>query len=185
MAGRSGFGSATSAAFNGLANGASYTYSVYATNAVGSSAPVAANAVPAESWVPERPEGVSAKAGEIDATVTWIPEVSSNGTAVTYQVESSGGTVTGVGRGISNDHRPGPGHAVHRDGLRRRCGRPQSGHTVLVHDASPADNHDDTTTPPPGGGGGGGGGGFGEDRYHGRSTAGKMSPRLCPVQEAL
>ncbi len=94
----------TSATLTGLANGTSYTFTVTATNRVGTGPPsapsnaVTPNGVP--NSVPSAPTGVTATAGDTTADVTWTPPTSNGGSAITtYTVTANPGpasaTVTG------------------------------------------------------------------------------------------
>jgi hypothetical protein len=98
----------------GLANGTSYTFTVTATNAVGTGpASVASNAV-VPATVPGPPGTPTATRGNSQATVTWAAPVSNGGSAIGgYTVTSSPGsfvasttgalaaTVTGLTNGTS------------------------------------------------------------------------------------
>jgi trimeric autotransporter adhesin len=85
----------------GLTNGTAYTFTVTATNAIGTSlASSASNSVTpsAPSTVPGVPTGVTAIAGNAQATVTFTAPGSNGGTAITgYTVTSSPGSITGTG----------------------------------------------------------------------------------------
>jgi hypothetical protein len=110
-------GSATSAVVTGLTNGATYTFTVTATNDAGDSAPSSAsNAVTpvAPVTAPGQPTAVTATAGNGSATVTWAPPVSNGGAAISsYTVTAAPGgqiatttvatsaSVTGLSNGTS------------------------------------------------------------------------------------
>ena len=88
----------------GLSNGTVYTFTVIATNAIGNSAPSAPSNpeipfAPAVT-VPGAPTGVSAVAGNGQATVAFTPPASDGGSPVTgYTVTSSPGGITATGAG--------------------------------------------------------------------------------------
>ena len=81
----------------GLNNGTAYTFTVTATNAAGAgpASPPSAGVIPATT--PAAPAGVTATAGNAQATVTFEP-AASGGSAVTgYIVTSTPGGLTGIG----------------------------------------------------------------------------------------
>ena len=97
---------ATSATVTGLTNGTSYTFTVIATNTVGdspaSSPSSAVTPVPAPV-VPGAPTGVTAVAGEAQATVSWTPPASDGGAAITaYTVTSSPDGITATTAGATS-----------------------------------------------------------------------------------
>jgi hypothetical protein len=90
-------GTARMATFSGLNNGTSYTFSVTATNAIGTGPAATSNAVTptATPMVPDAPGNVMASANVVKgATVTWsAPD--NHGSAITmYTVTSSPGNVS-------------------------------------------------------------------------------------------
>jgi len=97
-------GTATSATVTGLTNGTTYTFTVTATNAVGTgTASDVSNAV-VPALPPGAPTGVSAVAGNGQATVTWTAPTSNGGSAITsYAVIATPGgqTVTAGGTATS------------------------------------------------------------------------------------
>ena len=90
----------TTATVNGLTNGTAYTFTVTATNAVGSGPPSASsNAVtPVAPTPPAAPTGVTATAGSGSVSLTWTAPANGGGTITSYTVTPSSGsavTVTG------------------------------------------------------------------------------------------
>ncbi|MEW1820414.1 fibronectin type III domain-containing protein, partial [Arthrobacter sp. NPDC080031] len=86
---------ATTATVTGLSNGTAYTFTVTATNAVGTSAPSPASApvTPAAPTAPAAPAGVSATAGNASAVVSWTAPANGGSPITSYAVTpSSGGT---------------------------------------------------------------------------------------------
>jgi hypothetical protein len=74
----------------GLTNGTSYTFTVAATNAVGSSAPSAASAAVIPAGAPSAPTLVSAVRGNAQATVSFTAPTNNGGSAISgYTVVSS------------------------------------------------------------------------------------------------
>jgi Domain of unknown function (DUF4082)/Fibronectin type III domain/Bacterial Ig domain len=76
---------ATSTTLPGLVNGTTYTFTVSATNAIGTGpASAASNAVtPTAPTAPGAPTGVTATAGNGSATVSWTAPGSNGGSAIT------------------------------------------------------------------------------------------------------
>lgn len=94
-------GSALSVNFSGLTNGQSYTFAVYAVNAIGNGPSTSSGAV-RPATVPAAPTGVTASAGNASAQVTWTAP-SDGGSPITgYTVTvSPGGGVVMVGAGAT------------------------------------------------------------------------------------
>ena len=93
---------ATSATVSGLTNGTAYTFTVTATNAVGTSVASAPSAPVTPRTVPDAPTGVSASAGNASATVTWIAPFDGGSALTGYTVTSSGGQTVTVGAGATS-----------------------------------------------------------------------------------
>ena len=74
--------SATSLTVTGLVNGTAYSFTVAATNAIGTG-PTGASGVVVPVTVPGAPNNVSAVPGNASATVSWLPPSSNGGTAIT------------------------------------------------------------------------------------------------------
>jgi len=81
----------------GLTNGGSYTFTVAATNLMGTGVPSTPSAAAIPSKAPAAPGGVTAEAGSSQVTVSW-QAAASNGSAVTgYTVTTYvGGTASGT-----------------------------------------------------------------------------------------
>ena len=95
-------GSTLSNTVTGLTNGTSYTFSVTATNAVGTSTPSETSNSVTPAAVPDPPTNVAATAGRGEATVTWQAPASDGGNAITgYAVTSNPGDVTATSTGAS------------------------------------------------------------------------------------
>ncbi len=86
---------ATSATVTGLANGTSYTFTVTAANSTGTGPASATSNAVIPSAPPGAPTGVTATAGNGQATVTWTAPTSTGGGAITsYKVAASPGSTT-------------------------------------------------------------------------------------------
>jgi len=72
----------TSASITGLANGTAYSFSLAATNAVGTSTPSAPSAPVTTPDLPGAPTGVAAAAGVGSASVVWTAPASNGGSPV-------------------------------------------------------------------------------------------------------
>ncbi|SHH10587.1 Fibronectin type III domain-containing protein [Jatrophihabitans endophyticus] len=79
----------------GLTDGTSYTFTVHATNANGDSAESSASNAVTPAMVPGAPTGVSATAGDAQASVSFTAPASNGGASITsYTVTSSPGGIT-------------------------------------------------------------------------------------------
>ncbi len=79
-------GTATSSTIGGLTSGAAYTFTVTATNAIGTSTPSSASNSVTTPTVPGAPAIGTATAGTAQATVKWTAPVSNGGSAITGYV---------------------------------------------------------------------------------------------------
>jgi len=97
-------GTATSATVAGLVNGTSYTFTVTATNAAGTGPASTASTPVTPSGPPGAPTGVTATAGNAQATVSWTAPASTGGgsiTSYTVTVSPGGATVSAAGTATS------------------------------------------------------------------------------------
>ncbi|MFO0743521.1 MAG: fibronectin type III domain-containing protein [Candidatus Paceibacterota bacterium] len=81
----------------GLSNGSSYTFTVTATNIVGTSSSSTISAPITPATVPDAPTIGSVTAGNGQATVTFTPPVSNGGSSITYYTVTSSGGQTATG----------------------------------------------------------------------------------------
>ncbi len=95
-------GASTSIVVNGLTNGISYTFTVTATNAAGTSAASIASDAVTPVNVPSAPTSVSGVAGNGQVTLSFTAPADDGGSAITgYTAISSPGGVFGVSNGAS------------------------------------------------------------------------------------
>ena len=93
----------TSATVTGLANGTAYTFTVTATNTVGTSLVSVASAAVTPRTTPGAPTGVSAVPGNTQAVVSWTAPVSNGGSAITgYTVTAAPGGRTATSTGATS-----------------------------------------------------------------------------------
>ena len=83
-----GVPAANSCIVTGLTNGTSYSFTVKATNALGTSTASSPSALVAPSSVPGPPTAVSAIAGDAQATVSWTKPTSAGAVITTYTVST-------------------------------------------------------------------------------------------------
>jgi len=89
--------SVTSITVSGLTNGTSYTFTVTAANAIGTSSPSAQSSPVTPAAKPDPPTGVTATPYNASASVSFNPPASNGGSAITlYTVTSYIGTVATV-----------------------------------------------------------------------------------------
>lgn len=80
-------GNILSTIITGLANGTTYTFSVYAINVIGSSAAATTSTITLD--IPSIPTGLSSRPGNGSVSLSWNPS-SSNGGSVTYYISWPG-----------------------------------------------------------------------------------------------
>ncbi|MBL0290251.1 MAG: fibronectin type III domain-containing protein [Betaproteobacteria bacterium] len=80
----------------GLANGTAYTFTVTATNAVGTGPASAASAAVTPATVPGAPTAVTATRGNGQVTVGFTAPASDGGSAITQHATSNPGNFTGT-----------------------------------------------------------------------------------------
>ena len=96
--GFTGTGTSSPITVTGLTNGTAYTFTVFATNASGNSAPSSASNSVIPSTVPGAPTIGTATKGNTQATVTFTAPASNGGSAITgYTVTSNPGGFTAAG----------------------------------------------------------------------------------------
>lgn len=96
--GLTGTGTASPITVTSLTNGTTYTFTVTATNAIGTSMASSASNSVTPSTVPGAPTIGMASAGNAQATITFSEPISNGGSAITgYTVTSNPGNITGAG----------------------------------------------------------------------------------------
>ena len=79
----------------GLTNGTAYTFTVVATNAVGSSVASSASTAVTPATVPSSPTGVVATAGNTSASIAFVAPTNNGGSSITgYTVTSNPGNIS-------------------------------------------------------------------------------------------
>ena len=87
-------GTTTAATVTGLTDGLAYTFSVVATNSVGSGVPATSNAITPTVTAPGSPASISTTAGQNQVSVTWLAPSNTGGYPVTgYLVSAFAGSV--------------------------------------------------------------------------------------------
>ncbi len=86
--------SATQGTVTGLTNGVAYTFTVTATNGIGTSAPSSASSAVTPSTVPDAPSITNVTAGNASATITWTDPSNEGSTITGYTVTVSPGGAT-------------------------------------------------------------------------------------------
>ncbi len=81
----------------GLTNGTNYTFTVTATNSAGTSPPSAPSSAVTPTGAPDAPTGVTATAGDTEASVSWNPSGSEGSTVLSYTVTATDATTTANG----------------------------------------------------------------------------------------
>jgi len=97
-------GGVTTATVTGLTNGMAYTFTVAATNAIGSGLPSAPSNSVTPATIPDPPAGVLVTAGPESASVSFTPPANNGGSAVTHYTATcsswtSSGTSSASGPG--------------------------------------------------------------------------------------
>jgi len=90
-------GAASPLTVNGLTNGTAYTFTVTATNAVGTSPASTASAAVTPTGVPNAPTAVAAVAGNAQAQVSFIAPAANGSPITSYTVTSTPGGLTATG----------------------------------------------------------------------------------------
>ena len=86
----------------GLTNGTSYTFTITATNDVGTSASSTPSSAVTPATTPNAPTNIQATRGNEEATITFDAGSDNGSTITLYTVTSSGGqTATGTSSGIT------------------------------------------------------------------------------------
>jgi hypothetical protein len=95
--GFTGTGASSPITVTGLQSSTSYTFTVTATNSVGTSAPSSASNSITATTVPQAPTIGTATAGDASATVTYTAGATGGSAVTAYTATSSPGSLTGTG----------------------------------------------------------------------------------------
>ena len=141
----------TTCTVTGLTNGSPYTFTVTATNPIGTGVASAPSAAATPAAVPGIPTIGTATAGNAQASVTFSTPAT-NGTPITgYTVTSSPGGITATSRVLAvRGHRPDQRHLLQVQRRRQQCRRFQRlVRTDLVGHPHRATERADSASPPP------------------------------------
>jgi len=95
-------GSATSTTVAGLTNGAAYTFTVTATNVMGTGPPSGPSNEVTLAVAPDAPSGVTATAGKVEAAVSWTASASDGGSPILhYTVTAAPGGASATSTGTT------------------------------------------------------------------------------------
>ncbi len=175
--GLTGTGSSSPITVTGLTNGIAYTFTVTATNAIGTSASSSASNSATPVTVPGSPTGLSATAGNAQVALLWTAPVSNGGSALTdYVVEyklstdvswsvfsdgtstNTSATVTGLTNNVSYDFRVSAVNTAGQSSVNGVSGTSPTpppapvssgggGHFPIIYEPVPVEKTQETKTP--------------------------------------